>query len=349
LTLLFARGLLAQNYAVPSAVILSTRTVESMPTPTTHRFEAGSLVANMRLGCTMGSKCAAPQMGIGTGAAFNLNQHFALDSQFLTLVNNDSVQSLYEAGQGGRGEEFLLGVRTEVRTRHYGFFAVDRPGLVSWSGALTGVTFTPTTNNGFDLSYQYQRRTNFADEFGGGAEYSPNDRVHVRVEMADLMVHTNGTIRYDIAGVVVPVCMSACSSWTNNLQTTVGVYMSAGRAMEWSPNRFGERPEHPFLDRTNQMLIATSLLAQAADAITTQRFLRHGIVEGNPIAAPFVKYGWSGQIGLAVLTNVGEIGGMRALHKMHLHRMERMLPLSLGSASAVMSYRNQQISDRPSK
>jgi hypothetical protein len=265
------------------------------------------------------------------------------------MTKDDSVQSLSEAGEGGRGTEFRVGARAQMRARRYGFFAVEKPGFLSFSGALTGVTFAPAANNGFNLSYQYQRRTGFANEIGGGAEYSPTDRIHVRVEMDDLMVRNNDSVRYDVAGITVPYCMGSCTRWTSSLQTTAGVYLSAGKPVGWGRPSYNEGPEHAFVDRTNVMLIAESLLAQTADAITTQRFLRHGIVEANPLAEPFTKYGWSGQIGLAVLSNLGEIAGMRALHRMHQHRMERILPVAMGSASAVMAYRNQQISDRPGK
>src|ERR1035441_2301301 len=343
-------GLYGQSFAVPSAVTLSTRAVEPpIAGLSLHRFEAGTVIANMRLSCSMGAKCTAPQLGIGTAAAYNLNQHFAVDSSLLTLTGNDASQASGSVGEGGRGTEFLIGGRAEVRARRYGFFAVDKPGVVNWSHALTGANLTPNGTGGFKLAYQFQSRTYFANEIGGGAEFSPNDRLHVRVEMGDLIVHNNDTLRYNIAGIVMPVCAGACSRWTSNLQTTAGVYFTAGRPIEWNPGRFDDRPEHPFLDRTNVSLLAVGMLAQAADAITTQRFLRHGIVEGNPLAAPFVKYGWSGQIGLAALSNLGEIGGMRALHRMHQHRMERLLPVVVGSASAVMAYRNQQISDRPAQ
>ena len=87
-----------------------------------------------------------------------------------------------------------------------------------------------------------------------------------------------------------------------------------------------------------------SLLGQTADAITTQRFISHGLPEEDPLARPLVKYGWSGQIGAAVLINGAEISGMYGLHRMHRHWMERILPLAIASASGVMAYRNDRIS-----
>lgn len=344
-----ARALFGQSFAVPSAVTLSSRAAETIAGPPIYRFESGVLAADVRLGCTSGASCTAPQFAVGTGGAFNFNQHFAIDTSLLTLLNSAPAGQLSGGEEGGRGTEFLLGGRAEIRGRRFGFFAVEKPGMVSFSSAMAGANFTPAGNGTLNVAYQYQRRTSFADEAGGGLEYSPSPRVHVRIQMADLLVRNNDAVRYDVAGIIVPTCMGSCTRWTNSLQTTAGVYLSAGRPVAWGPSGVREGSEHPFFDATNRMLIAASLLGQAADAITTQRFLRHGIAEGNPLAEPFVKYGWSGQIALAALSNLAEIGGMRAMHRMHMHRMERLIPLSLASTSALMAYRNQQLSDRPSQ
>jgi hypothetical protein len=82
-----------------------------------------------------------------------------------------------------------------------------------------------------------------------------------------------------------------------------------------------------------------------ADAITTQRFISNGIQEGDPIARPLVKYGWSGQISLMALETGAEIVAMYGLHRIHQHLIERMIPASLATAHAVFSYNNAHLSN----
>ncbi len=95
------------------------------------------------------------------------------------------------------------------------------------------------------------------------------------------------------------------------------------------------------------MLIGVSLLGQTADAITTQRGLRHGAKEGNPLGKPFVDQGWPGQICLAAIENGAELAVMYLAHRHGHHRLERLLPLAVGLSAGFAAYHNQQISSRP--
>lgn len=298
----------------------------------------------MRLGGCIGERdCPTPQFGLGAGAALNINQHFAIDSSFNLLPGYDNLRSYaYGVAQGGHASEFLVGARAEVRAKRYGFFADAKPGLLSWSEVPTAVTVTPGTGGSYDTeSWDYGRRTFFATEFGGGLEYSPSARVHVRVDMGDLLVRYYDGVKSDWAGITSIEC-SPCRPWANNLQTTAGVYFGVGKPIAWTPPNLDAPPPHRFFDRTNLALLGVSLLGQTADAITTQRFISHGVSEEDPLARPFVKFGWSGQIGLAVINNGAEITGMYGLHRMHQHRIERIVPLAIAAASGVMAYRNQR-------
>lgn len=338
--LLSVRSLAAQNS--PAQALASAPRDNSL-----RRFEIGGLVTDMRLGGCFGLPgCTTPQFGLGAGASFNLNQHFSLDSSFAFLPGNDNshLYSSNGAGQGGHVFEFLGGPRAEVRARRYAFFAEAKPGFVSWSQVLVGETLTPVGNSIYTATSDLARRTFFATEIGGGMEYTPHSRLRLRVDMGDLMVHYNDSVRIVSPEVAYTFCGPPCSPWTSNLQTTAGVYYSLGKPIEWTPPDLNARPAHRFFNTANLTLMSVSFLGQAADAITTQRFISHGIDEGNPFARPFVKYGWSGQIGLAVLTNGAEIAGMYGLHKMHQHWIERVVPLSIAAASAVSAYRNEQVS-----
>ncbi|MGO9325496.1 MAG: hypothetical protein ACLP07_13125 [Terracidiphilus sp.] len=85
-----------------------------------------------------------------------------------------------------------------------------------------------------------------------------------------------------------------------------------------------------------------SLLGQASDAISTQRFRKRGFEEQDPLAKPFVDQGWPGQIGLAAIDNAAQLSVMFFLHRTNHHRVERLVPITFGVASGVMGYRNDQ-------
>jgi hypothetical protein len=265
-------------------------------------------------------------MAVGGGGVFNVNRYLAFDATLNVLTKFDTAHYNFDSGvpAGGRGSEFLIGVRGVVRARRYGLFAEAAPGVLSWSQVLTAYTAGVSS---------YGRDNLFALKLGGGAEYAPNSRVHVRLDVADLLVKYNQPY-WGFGGGVHP--------WLNNLQTATGVYVGLGKRMDWQVLNWHNQSTHRFLDRDNFVVIGVSLLGQTADAITTQRFISHGQQEGDPLARPFVEHGWSGQIGLAVLTNSGEIAGMYWLHKMHHDRIERLLPLPYAIASGVCAYRNDK-------
>ncbi len=266
----------------------------------------------MRLGTCFGYQgCTTPQFGLGPGFVFNINRDLALDSELNLLPGVDHQPSYFEDGSvaGGRVTELLAGLRVEKRARRYGYLLDAKPGMLSWSKAIT------------------TRRNFFATKVGGGVEYSPSSRIHLRLDMGDLLVRYDGP-----AGV----------HWTSNLQTTAGMYVGIGHSIVWNAPGGNRAPSHTFFGTSNLLLMGMSLLGQTADAVTTQRNLSHGAREEDPFAAPFVKYGWPGQIALGVLTNGAEILGMYGLHRMGAHWIERAIPLSIATASAVAAYGNDR-------
>jgi hypothetical protein len=218
----------------------------------------------------------------------------------------------------------MIGVRAEVRGRHYGYFMKAQPGAFQWNNVITQAAFTSPTM----FTFRYGSTTRFITDLGAGFEYSPGGRIHVRAEVSDLVM------RY------------SASSWTNNLQPTVGVYAGLGKPVAWTAPVYDAKTAHPFFDLPNVVLITGSALGIAADAVTTHHFLDHGIQEGDPIARPLVKYGWSGQISLSGLEIGAEILGMYGLHRIHQHWIERMIPVGLATAHAVFAYNNTKISDQ---
>jgi hypothetical protein len=318
------------------------------------RFEIGVQTTDMRVGSCVGEAvpCRTPHFGLGAGAALNLNQHLAIDSIYTLLPTYDHLRTGFppENPEGGRASEFLTGLRAEVRAKRYGLFVDAKPGFMSWSSVLTGFTFTPMgtgPNNYYEVN-NYGRLTSLVTEIGGGGEYSLSPRTHLRIEMGDLLVRFNDNLRYNFpAG--TNACGARCIKWADNLQTTAGVYFGVGKPIAWTSPNHETEPSHRFFDSTNFALLGVSLMGQAADAVTTQRFISHGLPEADPLARPLVKYGWSGQIGLAALLNGGEISAMYWLHRKRQHRIERILPLPIAAASGVMAYRNDRKISVPAK
>jgi hypothetical protein len=281
------------------------------------RFEIGGSASDIRTLCVGERNCGVPSAGLGAAGAVNLNRHFAIDGSFNWTANSRTPTNIY----GGRESEFLLGVRAEARARHYGYFLKAKPGFLSWSHVITQTIYpTPTT-----FSFIYGRRTELASAVGGGFEYSPTARIHLRVELNDLLLHYSSGL------------------WTNNLQPVFGVYAGLGKVIPWMPPVYEAKTSHPFLGRENLVLITGSALAITADAITTQRFIVRGQEEGDPFARPFVKYGWSGQISVEVLEIGAELAGMYGLHRIDHHWIERLVPICIASTHGIFAYQNTKL------
>jgi hypothetical protein len=100
---------------------------------------------------------------------------------------------------------------------------------------------------------------------------------------------------------------------------------------------------HSFFDARNTLGFATLGASLTADALSTQKGLAYpGFVEMNPIARPFVQ----SRTGAAVY-NAGSFGIIAGLmywaHKTEHHKLERILPMALGSWEGLLSARNYHV------
>ena len=100
---------------------------------------------------------------------------------------------------------------------------------------------------------------------------------------------------------------------------------------------------HSFFDSRNTLGFATLAASLTADALSTQKGLAYpGFVEMNPIARPFVQT----RTGAAAY-NAGSFGLMAGLmywaHKTEHHKLERILPLAVGSWEGLLSARNYHV------
>jgi len=296
----------------------------STPDAGLKRFEVGFEAADLHFsGCPY---CPAPQSSLAAGAVVNVNPYLALESRFDLTSSVDCYDSPI---CGGRATEFLLGPRAEARSRRWGLFGEAEPGLVSWSAASNYETLNETFN------IIPVRRTFLSMELGGGVEYSPVPGLVLRGDLGDLLTRYEWETPLDVS-------CNGCKGWINNVQASTGAYWSVGKPLSWIPPDTHATPSRKFFDRTNLALLTVSLLGQASDAITTQRFRSHGLIEGDPLARPFVDQGWPGQIGLAAIDNGAQLSIMFFLHRTGHHRFERIVPVLFGGASGVMGYRNDQ-------
>jgi hypothetical protein len=280
----------------------------------------GVNIADIRTDCitSIGQKyCGLPAFGIGLAAAYNLTSHFAIDAHFVETPSGSTVSTnLY----GGRHTEYMAGLRSEVRAQHYGFFVKTQIGTLSWNHVITGVVKPP--NGPFFLLFGEQRK--FAANAAAGVEYSPSPQIHIRGEIGDLIREYSPSV------------------WQNNLQSMVGVYVGIGKPLAWRPPVYNARATHRFFDAANLSLMTASVLGITADAITTQRFISRGAVEGDPFAKPLVKYGWSGQIAAEGIEINALVWGMYGLHRIHQHWIERIAPAGVAVAHALFAYSNDK-------
>jgi hypothetical protein len=320
---------------------------QSVPAPDSatssglRRWEAGFDAQDFhkggnRTGECIPTRCSSTQFAAGIHASLNVNPSLAIESS----LEVTPTRSAYDSGvnnfiEGGRATELLLGARGSVRTRRWGFFADADPGVLSWSHVLLGMTYDEPLTVG--------RRNSFAIDLGGGVEYSPEPRMRVRLGLGDLLVRSNDTYTITTPPPYVFTYAFEGHPWQNELRANANVSWEFGKPLLWTPPNTHQAPSHKFFDKTNFTFLTISLLGQASDAITTQRFLHHGASEGDPLARPFVDQGWPGQIGLAVLNNGEQLSLMYALHRMHKHWLERTVPLVFGGISAFSAYRNDDV------
>ena len=100
---------------------------------------------------------------------------------------------------------------------------------------------------------------------------------------------------------------------------------------------------HRFFDARNTFGLASLGASLTADALSTQKGLAYpGFHEMNPIARPFVQT----RVGAAAY-NAGSFGLMAGMmywaHKKEHHKLERILPLAVGSWEGLLSFRNYRV------
>lgn len=285
------------------------------------RFELGLQTAQIRTNCVgTTNPCTIPSFALGPSGTLNINRFLAIDAEYLVTPSGGTESTNL---WGGRISELMAGVRLEARARHYGYFIEAQPGYLRWHNVITGVYY-PTPQS---FAFNFGSVTHFISDVGPGVEYSPSRRIHIRGELSDLIYHFSG------------------QTWINYFQPSISVSYGLGTSLHWaSPVYDGAR--HPFFTPLNDTLLVGSALAVSADAITTQRFTARGYREGDPLARPLVKYGWSGQVAASSLELGAETLAMYGLHRIRQHWIERLLPVGVATTHAVLAYNNTKVSGK---
>jgi hypothetical protein len=286
------------------------------------RFEVGLQTAQVRTYCvgTTDETCEIPSFALGLSGTWNVKRFLAIDANYVVTPSAGTAST---NAYGGRISELMAGVRMEARAKHYGYFIEAQPGYLRWHNVITGV-YNPTPDS---FAFGFGSVTHFISDVGLGMEYSPSSRIHIRGELADLIY------RY------------SSQSSVNDFQPSISISYGLGKSLSWaSPGDAGAR--HPFFTPLNDTLLVGSGLAISADAITTQRFIARGHREGDPLARPLVKYGWSGQIAASSLELGAETFAMYGLNRIRHHWIERLLPVGVATTHAVLAYNNTKFSDK---
>src|SRR6476619_6002511 len=97
------------------------------------RFEVGVAMSGIHLSDNN-------NFGLSTRAVFNFNSFFSLEGEGNFFLNNAPPKLL----SGGRAVEGLFGPKLGLRTEKVGIFAKVRPGVISFSNTIQGITINPT-------------------------------------------------------------------------------------------------------------------------------------------------------------------------------------------------------------
>jgi hypothetical protein len=146
--------------------------------------------------------------GLGTRAVFNFNSFFSLEGEGNFFLNNAPPKLL----SGGRAVEGLFGPKLGLRTEKVGIFAKVRPGVISFSNTIQGITINPTVP--FSFSVQTGRLTEPALDLGTVVEFYPDRHWAWRTDIGDTMVFYHSS---SFLGIRVP------GTTKSNLQFNTGL------------------------------------------------------------------------------------------------------------------------------
>ena len=186
------------------------------------KFEVGVHFTSLSIDQLFGTRT---EPGFGGRFTYNLTDNVALEAEGNLFPRSEQFHA---PRTGGRAIQGLFGIKIGKRYKRFGFFGKARPGLISFSEAIT--EFVPTTAT-FDPSSQinirHQRLTHFAADIGGVLEFYPSRRIFTRIDIGDTIIRYGKTtvnnlfITPDNQFVITPFTLP--SDTGHNFQFSAGV------------------------------------------------------------------------------------------------------------------------------
>lgn len=164
----------------------------------TPRYEAGAHYTTLTfdppgslpsLPLIFGDNRALTEMGFGGRFTVNLNDSVAIESVINYFPSNAAV----ELGATGRVLQGQFGVKAGKRFNRFGVFGKARPGFVSFDKSLklVGMQSVFVSFLGRTVvvgTFEFGRRTFYANDFGGVLEFYPSRRLAVRFDAGDTII-----------------------------------------------------------------------------------------------------------------------------------------------------------------
>lgn len=156
------------------------------------RFELGAQFNSLNFTWIDGVDHSSTEPGVGLFGSYNIWQFVYLDASLNFFPKNEDTTG---PNDGGRILQGFFGTREGFQTQRFGFFAKVRPGFISYSRTLTGVSLTGP------MSFRYARATDFALDVGGVVEYYWTRHTLFRFDVGDTVLY-NSPRPFDFNGAV---------------------------------------------------------------------------------------------------------------------------------------------------
>jgi hypothetical protein len=115
--------------------------------------------------------------GVGGYASYRFYGVFYVDGDVLYFPRGTAFSGPHD---GGTILQTLVGLKGGIRRNHFGFFGKVRPGINSYSDALTSLASSGNS---------YSRSNSFVLDLGGIVEFYPTKRSTLRIEVGDTHIY----------------------------------------------------------------------------------------------------------------------------------------------------------------
>lgn len=143
------------------------------------RFEVAPVFADFH--APFLSQAAYDQLLLGGRFTWNCLPYVSLEGEYASTLQKPGAET---QNGGGYFSQALFGVKSGVRWKRWGVFGKFRPGLASYSMAITSANTSRT-----GMSVGFGRLNNAAFDLGGGAEFFISRRWLFRYDASDLITH----------------------------------------------------------------------------------------------------------------------------------------------------------------